>query len=265
MEHALRQEVGYFDYSPSTSDSIDIENDEFSKILSKINKETKLALNKIGPYQRNQTYCGNAIELLKKIPTNSIPMVLTDIPYGVINRESSGIRSFDKKDADIVDFSIQQLINEITRVCSGSIYIFCSSEQISELRSGLANKKLTTRLCIWEKTNPSPVNCQYMWMSGIETCVYARKSGSTFNEHYKNSVWRFPNGRSKRHPTEKPLKLFEYLVNASSKPGDLILDPFMGSGTTAEACLKNKRDFVGFDISKEYVNIANERVKNYIK
>ena len=212
----------------------------------------------------NRNYCGNAIELLKKIPTSSIPLVLTDIPYGVVNRESSGIRVFDKKDADICNFSMKELIDELYRVSSGSIYVFCSTEQVSDLRAGFGAKDMTTRLCIWEKTNPSPVNCQHMWMSGIETCVYARKRGARFNEHYKNSVWRFPNGRSKRHPTEKPLKLFEYLVNVSSNPGDLILDPFMGSGTTAEAALKNGRNFIGFDISQEYTNLANGRIMHYL-
>lgn len=212
----------------------------------------------------NENYCGNAIELIKKINTNSIPLILTDIPYGVVNRKSAGLRNFDKKDADICDFSLDELISELHRVSSGSIYIFCSTEQVSELRGSLAEKKMTTRLGIWEKTNPSPVNCQYMWMSGIETCVYARKKGASFNEHYKNSVWKFPNGRSKRHPTEKPLKLFEYLLKTSSKEGDTVLDPFMGSGTTAEAAIKNGRNFIGFDISENYINIANERVKKYL-
>lgn len=68
----------------------------------------------------NENYCGNAIEFLGKIKTNSIPLILTDIPYGVVNRDSSGLRNFDKKDADVCDFSLDELINELHRVSSGS-------------------------------------------------------------------------------------------------------------------------------------------------
>lgn len=216
-------------------------------------------------YQINKTYKEDAITALKKIDSNSIPLILTDIPYGVINRDSSGIRNFDKKDADILNIDLISLIEELSRISKGTIYVFCSTEQISDLRAGFINKGFTTRLCIWEKTNPSPVNCQHLWMSGIECCIFARKKGAIFNEHYKNSVWRFPNGKSKIHPTQKPLSLFEYLVKVSSNENDLILDPFMGSGTTAEAALKNKRNFIGFDINEEYVNLAEKRVSKYIK
>lgn len=214
---------------------------------------------------KNKIYSGNAIDLLKSIPKESIPLVLTDIPYGVVNRESSGIRSFDKKDADLCNFSIDELVRELYRVAKGSIYVFCSTEQVSDLRQGFADLGMTTRLCIWEKTNPSPVNCQYMWMSGIETCVFARKRGAVFNEKYKNSVWRFPNGRSKNHPTEKPLRLFEYLVKTSSNEGDLVLDPFMGSGTSAEAAIKLGREFIGFELNDSYVDHATQRVAKYLK
>ena len=69
---------------------------------------------------------------------------------------SERIRDFDKLDADIVDFNLEELAYELNRICSGSLYIFCSTEQVSFLRDYLSNKKMTTRLCIWEKTNPSP-------------------------------------------------------------------------------------------------------------
>lgn len=208
----------------------------------------------------NQIICANALDILKQLPSNSIPLILTDIPYGVVNRPSAGIRTFDKENADIVDFNLEELISELHRVSSGSIYIFCSTEQVSFLRGYLADRKMTTRLCIWEKTNPSPVNCQHMWMGGIETCVFARKKGATFNEHYKNCVWRFPSGRRTFHPTQKPLELFEYLIKTSSKEGDLVLDPFSGSGTTAVAAKKLNRNFLCIDIDEKFVELSKSRL-----
>ena len=130
-------------------------------------------------------------------------MTLTDIPYGVVNR-NGGLRLFDKSDADRETFDLSSFLEEVERVTAGSIYIFCSTEQVSLIRQFLAARKLTTRLCVWEKTNPSPVNGQYHWLSGIELCVYGRKKKATFNEHCTNTVFRYPSVRRKLHPTEKP-------------------------------------------------------------
>ena len=73
----------------------------------------------------------------------------------------------------------------------GSIYIFCSTEQVSEIRRLLGLNKLSTRLIIWNKTNPSPMNGQYIWLSSVECCVYGKFPKATFNEHCKGSVLNF--------------------------------------------------------------------------
>lgn len=213
-------------------------------------------LNVLAP---NRIICADAIEYIKRIPDNSVPLILTDIPYDVVNRESSGIRNFDKGDADQLNFDLNDLVVELERISSGSIYIFCSTEQVSFLR-GYFDQRMTTRLCIWEKTNPSPVNCQHFWLNGIETCIFARKKGATFNEHYKNCVWKFPSGRRTFHPTQKPVKLFEYLIETSSKEGDLVLDPFSGSGTTALAASKLNRNYLCIDQNEKYVELSKQRL-----
>lgn len=218
--------------------------------------KTDIELNKY----ENKIICADSMEIIKRIPSNSIPLILTDIPYGVVNRTSGGIRNFDKDNADIVNFDLEELAFELNRICSGSLYIFCSTEQVSFLRGYLSEKNMTTRLCIWEKTNPSPVNCQYFWMNGIETCVYGRKKGATFNEHYKNCVWEFPSGKRTFHPTQKPLALFEYLIKASSNEGDLVFDPFSGSGTTAVASKNLNRKYFCIEQDESYVKKAQERL-----
>ncbi len=213
------------------------------------------------PFSSGESICADAMNVLKTLPENSVPLVLTDIPYGVVNRSSAGIRVFDKNMADVMTIPLKDLVDALVRVCSGSLYVFCSTEQVSELRAGFAFAGMTTRLGIWEKTNPTPVNGQHLWLSGVETCIFARKKGAFFSEHCKNSVWRFPNGRSKRHPTEKPLKLIEYLMSVSSKPGDLVLDPFSGSGTTGEAAINLRRRFVCIEKNREYFDRAVERLR----
>ncbi len=130
----------------------------------------------------NKITCGNCIDILPELPDNSVTMTLTDIPYGVINRHSNGLRSLDKGTADIETFNVDQFMYEICRVTKGSVYVFCSTEQVSEIRSFMANKSMSTRLCIFEKTNPSPMNGQQIWLSGVECCIYGKKKGATFHE-----------------------------------------------------------------------------------
>ena len=209
-------------------------------------------------------YNGDCLEVMDKLIEEGIKvdMVLTDIPYGEVNRaKESGLRKLKKGNADVETFELSELLPRIENICNGSIYIFCGIEQVSEIRKFFREKDMLTRLCIWEKNNPSPINCQHHWMSSIECCVYAKKKGATFNEHYKSCVWRNPVGRSKIHPTEKPLKLFTYLVETSSNEGDIILDCCLGSGTTGVACVNTNRKFIGIELDNNYFNIASKRIE----
>lgn len=208
----------------------------------------------------NEIQCGDCIELTKQLPDNHVVLTLTDIPYNVVNRSSNGIRTFDKEDADTKTFDLDEFLKEVIRVTSGSVYIFCSTEQVSFIRARMIQDELSTRLCILEKTNPSPVNGQFIWLSGLECCVFGKKKKAVFNEHCKNPIWRYPCERNKLHPTQKPLTLFQYLIRTSSNVGDLVFDPCLGSGTTALAAFNEKRNFLGFDINPEYVEIAKKRL-----
>jgi site-specific DNA-methyltransferase (adenine-specific) len=206
----------------------------------------------------NKLHTKDCIELLNNISSKSIDLVLTDIPYKFVNKKSNGLRKLDKEDANTINFDIDKFLDEVNRVTKGSGYIFCGKEQVSKIFDYFNQKRYTTRLMIWEKTNPSPMNCQHTWMSGIETFIYFKKKGATFNEHYKNSVIKFPNGNSKIHPTQKPLKLFKYLIETSTNKGDLVCDPCVGSGTTSRACKELKRNFICSDINKKYIKIAQD-------
>ena len=205
---------------------------------------------------------GDCLELMKDIPDGSIDLVLTDIPYGEVNRKSNGLRNLDKGKADIVTFDIKQLTEMLCDKTKGSIYMFCGTEQVSAIRATMVEKGLSTRLCIWEKTNPSPMNGQVIWLSGIECCVYGKKKKATFNEHCKNTVFRFPTVKGKLHPTQKPIDLMKYLIEVSSNENDIVLDPFMGSGSTGVACVNTNRNFIGIELDKTYFDIAKQRIEN---
>lgn len=115
-------------------------------------------------------------------------------------------------------------------------------------------------MIVWEKTNPSPMNGEHIWLSGIELCVYGKRSGATYNGFCKNTVLRFPSGVNKIHDTEKPVALLSELIETSTNKGDLILDPFAGSASTAIACYEMKRRFIGYEINEEYYSKAVQRL-----
>lgn len=208
---------------------------------------------------------GDCLEILPSIEANSIDLVLTDIPYNEANRESNGLRLLDKGIADDSPIDIEAFLKEATRVCRGSFYVFCGFQQVSLIDSFFRRQGISERCLVWEKTNPSPMNGESIWLSGIELCVYGKKARATFNGHCVNSVIRCPAGSSKIHPTEKPLPLFEKLMLMSSDEGDTVLDPFMGSGTTAIACMGNGlskgRRFIGIEKDPEYFAVAEKRIR----
>lgn len=209
----------------------------------------------------NRVLHGDCIRWMKELEDKSIDMVLTDIPYNEANRQSNGLRNLDKSNADILTFDLQEFLVECDRVCKGSFYIFCGFQQLSEIDRYFRQNKISRRCIVWEKTNPSPMNSKYIWLSGIELCVYGKKPKATFNDKYRNTVLKYPVGRSKIHPTEKPLKLFEELISISSNEGDVVLDACIGSGTTAVAAINLNRKFIGIEQDWDYCLMANGRIK----
>lgn len=207
---------------------------------------------------------GDCLEKMKDIPDGSVDMILSDIPYGEVNQKSSGLRKLDREDADYCNFDLEEMVSECIRICSGSFYIFCGIGQISDIDKSFRNRKMTTRLCQWEKTNPSPMNGNRLWLSGSEFCVFSRKSNATFNRHCEKPIWKFSVGRSKIHPTEKPVELMKYIIESSSNEGDTVLDFTMGSGTTGVAAKQLNRNFIGIELNEKYFNIAQERIENTI-
>lgn len=206
---------------------------------------------------------GNCIEVMKELENDSVDFLLTDIPYAVVSRNSNGLRNLNKDKADILTFNLNDFLKESYRVTKNSLCIFCSKEQFSDIYDFFAREKGTVRPIIWEKTNPSPMNGQYIYLSGVEFAVWFKKSGAkTFNAYCKNTVFKYPNGKRTFHPTQKNLNLFEELITDNTNKGDIVFDPCMGSGTTAIAAIKTQREWVGCELDSYYYVKAKERIMN---
>lgn len=209
----------------------------------------------------------DCMEYMKTMPNNSVDLILTDIPYGAVSRESNGITNFDREDADIITFDLLSFIEECYRIAKSGIIIFCGKEQFSTIFGYFADKqnqkKGTVRQLIWEKTNPTPFNGQYVYLSGVENAVWFRKSKGIFNARCKNTVFRYPIfGRKNRiHPTEKHHDLIKELILDNSNEGSIIFDPCAGSGSTLLVAKQNNRNYIGCELNKEYYEKARNRLE----
>ena len=208
---------------------------------------------------------GDCMELMNNIPNESVDLVLTDIPYNEVNRKDNGLRKLDKENADILTFDLINFLEQLYDKTKSTIIIFCGKEQVSIIHSFFNNKqkkgKGTVRQLIWEKSNPSPMNGQHIYLSGVENAIWFKKRGGTFNAHCKNTVFKYPIGRSKLHPTEKNHLLLQELILDNSNENDLILDPCMGSGSTGVVALQNNRNFLGIELNQNYFEIAKNRLE----
>ena len=213
--------------------------------------------------EKGMLFNKNCMEFLPLIGENTIDLILTDIPYNEVNRNSNGLRNLNKENADVLTFNLQDFLDELYRITKSTIIIFCGMEQFS-LIFNYFNKyakqhKGTVRQLVWKKTNPSPMNGDYIYLSGTENAVWFKKKGGSFNAHCKSNVFEYPCGRSKLHPTEKQHDLLKDLILDNSNKNDIIFDPCCGSGSHCLVAKENDRLFIGCELNKEYFNIAKER------
>ena len=214
---------------------------------------------------------GDAYKLIKEIPNKSVDLIYTDVPYlykngGGGNSEiSKRIIAKNQSIKDIsngIDYSI---LDEFKRVLKKlNLFIWCSKMQIIDILNYFADYNF--EILVWCKTNPQP-STNNVWLPDVEYCLYFREKGVRLNDGYDlKSKWYLGaiNQRDKKlynHPTIKPLDLVERHIKETTQVGGVVLDAFLGSGTTAVACKELERNFIGFEINKAYYEIAVDRLK----
>lgn len=191
-------------------------------------------------------------------------LLLTDIPYEEVNRSDNGLRNLNKEKADDKTFEIQEFLDTIYST-SDIFIIFCGQNQLSEIFTYFnekQKKKLgTVRQLVWCKTNPSPMNGEYIYLSGTENAVWFKKKGTgKMNNKCKKNYFTHATGSSKFHPTEKNHKLLQELILDNTQEGDLVVDTCMGSGSTGIVALQNGRQFYGIELDEDYYKIAQTRI-----
>ena len=216
---------------------------------------------------------GDCLKLTKDIPDGSIDLLLTDIPFNISKHSNfktmknrNGI-DFGEWDKDFDTSCLSLFVPKIKK--GGSLVIFHAAEQLTPICEALNGMELKDRL-VWQKTNPMPRNRDRRYISNIERLAWFVKPGDkwTFNRQnstYDGCVITYPSengyGFKRYHPCQKNVKMLEELILRHSNAGDVILDPFMGSGSTGVACVETNRNFIGFELNEDYFKIAKERIE----
>ena len=250
---------------------------------------------KIGKYEIDNIYNEDCYQAIRNIPDKSIDLIYTDIPYDLesnggggcfgskkrdyhseyenvsLNTEKSGIyRRTTKSINNIKDIAFgidYSILDELCRVMKRIyIYIWCSKKQIPHLLNYFLAKGCNYDLLTWHKTNPIPT-CNNKYLSDTEYCLMFRENGTDVNNgtfDTKSKYYISPINKGDKdlynHPTIKPLEFVKNHIINSTKEDDLVLDIFAGSGTTLVAAKELKRHYLGFEINKEYYNIAVDRL-----
>ena len=202
----------------------------------------------------------NLDKLEGKKPKEISVMKQNFIKYGSIyGKKYARITDFGNWDKNFTLEKLNQFVSQFSRVLKkgGTAIIFFDLWKISDLKKILEDNGFKQiRFIEWVKTNPQPLNSKTNYLTNCrEVALSAVKGGKpTFNSKYDNAIYEFPMqaGKNRFHPTQKSLALFKALIEKHSNPGDVVLDPFLGAGTTAVAAKELKRNFVGCEIDEEF-------------
>jgi len=192
------------------------------------------------------------------------------IKYGSIYGKKYAVKTnYGDWDAEFTMEKLQLFIRHFYRVLrdGGVCIVFFDLWKLSYLKESLEEERFKQiRFIEWIKTNPQPINSKRNYLTNCREVALlgVRKGSSTFNSSYDKAVYNYPiyGGKERFHPTQKNLKLFEDLVQKHSNEGDLVLDCFLGSGTTAIAAYNTNRNFIGCELNKEFYQKASQRLIN---
>ncbi len=233
--------------------------------------------------------CGDCLELFKSVGDESVDFVFTDPPYNLglfMKRRGTNIKGmrdnyFAYSGWDDLSFEewekvMTLFLNECHRVLKkrGALVMFMGIIKVETIiniaeRAGLYYKTVG----IWHKTNPMPRNMNLQFVNSTETWIYFindattgvfNNDGKAVHDFIETATISASEHKIGKHPTQKPKSILQHFVKLLTNEGDVVLDPFMGSGSTGVACELTNRQFIGFEINKEYYDTACKRITQKI-
>lgn len=238
------------------------------------------AVNKI---HGSMVYHGDNISVMDySLPANSIDLVVTDPPYLFTknkNTDEQKARSRKLTKTPLYDYScdsgeclikvrftkecIDKWLDKIVRLMKKmNAFIFCSEEQLSAYHLWAEEHGYKFSVLVWEK--PVEIVSKKRFSQNVEFIVRIYENGTGLNAVQDSQMYSrvisAPRIRKKLHPTQKPLEIMTRIILLASKEGDVVLDPFMGSGTTCVAAKRLERKYIGIEENEKFYNTAVERI-----
>lgn len=231
----------------------------------------------LGRFKANQIYNEDCYKAIKDLPDKSIDLIIIDPPYEINELKGGGCILKEKRIANLMRELEDKNLNvgikdEILKEClrvlkKPNIYIWCNKALMPKLIDFFILKRgFSYDIICWHKTNAMPLYGG-KYLTDTEYCLYFR-SGVKLNTTYETATTHYElpiniNDKNKfLHPTIKPLEMIENFIINSSSPGEVILDCFLGSGTTAVACKNTNRNYIGIEINKKWFEVACNRLNN---
>lgn len=225
-----------------------------------------------------QLYNRDSLQFMKEIPANSVDAIITDPPYNISrdnNFTTMGRAGIDFGEWD-KDFDLTSWIKVAEPLLKkgGNIVIFNSWKNMTNITKSLEENGFEVKdLIRWKKTNAMPRNRDRRFITDYEVAVWAVKKGGKWTFNRLSDTYEIPEivggltPKSEKieggHPTQKPIYVMKWLIERLTNEGDVVLDPFMGSGTTGVACKNLNRKFIGVELDENYYNIAYNRINGH--
>lgn len=211
----------------------------------------------------NSIIHGDCLEIMKQVPDKYFGLVLTDPPFGISfqsnqrNKKHKAIANDDNLEW-LPDF-----IKELDRTTKNDahIYMFCSHHFVEVFKAELQKYRNVKNILIWEKNNNGMGDLEGDYAPKYEMILFCSNGERKLNDGRDPNIIKASRTQNELHPTQKPTDLMEFLIKKSLRDGDVVFDPFMGSGTTAVACQSLGLDWCGCELEADYVAIANKRLE----
>ena len=218
--------------------------------------------------------CGDCLEIMKDIPDNSIDLIVTDPPYKfenqgggfyAKNRSTKRVYLDSLKKNNCCEFNPSIFLNRIKpKMKKFYGYFFCNKTLVYDYIKFARDNKFQFDILVMAKSNPIPAYNNHH-LSDLEYIIMIREKGTCFSKHKNIDDYRkfyLTSCKKGLHPAQKPIELLERFIRVSSSIDDIVLDPFMGSGSTGVACKNLNRKFIGIELDEKYFNIAKERIES---
>ena len=220
-----------------------------------------------------------SLSLMKELKVNSIDAIITDPPYNISrdnNFATMGRAGIDFGEWD-KNFDLTSWIKVAEPLLKkgGNIVIFNDWKNMTNITQSLEENGFEVKdLIRWKKTNAMPRNRDRRFITDYEVAVWAVKKSGKWTFNRLSDTYEIPEivggltPKSEKvdggHPTQKPVYVMRWLIERLTNEGDVVLDPFMGSGTTGVACKELNREFIGIELDEKYYNMAYNRINGHI-